>query len=568
MELLLVIVVAVVTIAVVTAVAPRLGVVTPLALVTVGVVVSLLPFVPDLLVDPEWILMGILPPLLYSAAVSLPAMEFRRDFTAISGLSIALVLLTSFALGLFFAWAVPGLGIALAIALGAILSPTDAVATSIVKRLGISPRVVTVLEGESLLNDATALVLLSSAVGATTGTFVLGEGVLDFLWAVVVAVGIGLIVGLVSLRLRALISHTAANTALGVVVPFLAYLPTEQAGGSGLVAAVVAGIVTGQGAARWFTPEQRLSDRVNWRTVEVVLEGAVFLIMGLELSAILGENERALGGFAHALGLAGAAVLIVLAVRVAWVTPFIWLQSRRARRRFGGRTMLRRFESRIDTAQARDIAHSTARGRPWHRARRRVRRALADLDYFEASPLGWRHGTIIVWAGMRGAVTLAAAQTLPRDTPSRALLVLVAFLVAAGTLLLQGGTLAWLTRVLGLGGEDHDRPSRTELDALNVHLHEAASRTLADPALRRGDGEPFDPVLRDRVARRWSAPREDDLSASAHEVLELRLAAIRAMRVRLVEIRGDGDYGSATLRHALDELDAEELSLQIRLDRA
>ncbi len=154
------------------------------------------------------------------------------------------------------------------VALGAILSPTDAVATSIVKRLGISRRVVTLLEGESLLNDATALVLLRTmiaaaalALPATTARRRTAIGSFrHFLWGVLVAVVVGALVGLLNLRLRALMHNSAANTAVGFVVPFVAYLPTEQLGGSGLVAAVVAGIVTGQGAARWFTPEQRLSD--------------------------------------------------------------------------------------------------------------------------------------------------------------------------------------------------------------------------------------------------------------------------------------------------------------------
>ncbi|MDX2377473.1 sodium:proton antiporter [Microbacterium sp. LRZ72] len=580
MELLLALVLAVVTIALATALAPRVGILAPLVLVVVGVMVSLLPFVPDVLIDPEWILMGILPPLLYSAAVSLPAMEFRRDFAAISSLSVALVIVTAFALGVFFAWVIPGLGIALAIALGAILSPTDAVATSIVRRLGISPRTVTVLEGESLLNDATALVLLSSATGAATGAFGLAESVLDFVWAVVAAVGIGLIVGLVNLRVRAWVANTAAATALSFVVPFVAYLPTEHLGGSGLVAAVVAGIVTGQGAPRWFTPAQRISDHVNWRTIELILEGAVFLLMGLELATVLSDSARDHGGLGHAAWLAAAAVAIVLVLRTGWVAPLVWLQSRRTRAHPAGRNRLRALEKRIDAAESRmpgasDTAAAAGGAdgnpaadrptpRPWHRARRRVRRALADIDYFESSPLGWRHGTIIVWAGMRGAVTLAAAQTLPRDTPSRSLIVLVAFLVAAGTLLLQGGTLAWLTRALRLG-EERTGTSRTELEALNVELHAAAAAAVADPALTRADGRAFDDATRRRVAERWSRPRDGDLTARAHETLELRLVAIRAMRARLVAVRGEGAYATATLRRALGELDAEELSLQQRL---
>ena len=151
------------SIAAATTIGPKFGVASPLILVVLGILVSLLPFVPAVTIEPEWIIAGVLPPLLYSASVSMPAMNFRREFGAIGGLSVLLVIVSSVLLGLFFAWVIPGLGVAWGIALGAIVSPTDAVATGIVKRAGLSPRVVAILEGESLLNDATALVLLRAA---------------------------------------------------------------------------------------------------------------------------------------------------------------------------------------------------------------------------------------------------------------------------------------------------------------------------------------------------------------------------------------------------------------------
>lgn len=259
-----VIVIATVTVLVIagaTALGPRLRLAGPLLLVLLGLGVSLLPFVPPFELDPEVILVGVLPPLLYSAAVSLPAIEFRRDVRPISGLAVLLVVVSAVALGFFFHAVIPGLDLYLAIALGAILSPTDAVATSIAKRLGISRRVTTWLDGESLLNDATSLVILRTMVAAAvTGSIPEGGIVGAFLWGVVVAIVVGSIIGYINLRVRALVRNPAANTAIGFVVPFVAYLPTEALGGSGLVAAVVAGIVTGQGAARRFTPEQRLSD--------------------------------------------------------------------------------------------------------------------------------------------------------------------------------------------------------------------------------------------------------------------------------------------------------------------
>ncbi|CDK01890.1 NhaP-type Na+/H+ and K+/H+ antiporters [Microbacterium sp. C448] len=577
MDLILLVVLGVVAIALVTALAPRVGVAGPLALVALGIVVSFLPFVPEFEVEPEWILAGILPPLLYSAAVSLPAVEFRRDFGLIGALSVGLVLISSLVLGGVFAVLVPGLGIALAIGLGAILSPTDAVATSIVRKLGISPRIVTVLEGESLLNDATALVLLSSALAAVTGSFSVLDTVWDFGWAVLLAIVVGAVVGFVNLRVRAWVASPTANTALSFTIPFIAYVPTEHFGGSGLVAAVVAGIVTGQGSARWFTAEQRMSDTLNWRTIELVLEGGVFLIMGLELYGLIVESEEKHQGVWHAATLAAVAILIVLAVRILYVAPLVWAQSRRARRISSLRDRFDDWDKRVTDASASGAVVGRPRRGPVRAPgegpqhprrlfnfRLRITRARADLDYYEASPLGWRHGSLIVWAGMRGAVTVAAAQTLPRDTDSRATLLLVAFFVAAGTLLIQGGTLGWVARRLGLAGSGGGA-SPEERDTLRDELQTAAATALASPELRRSDGTSFDTDIVARVRARVLQPPEDDSNARALEMSELRLAMIHAMRDRLLELRRDGTYSTAALRHSLDELDADELSIQMRL---
>lgn len=584
--MLIVVILAIVIIALATAVAPKLGIAGPLILLLLGAAVSVLPFVHIPEIDPDWILVGVLPPLLYSAAVSLPAIEFRRDFGPIAGLSFLLVIVSSVVLGFFFIAVIPGIHPTIAVALGAILSPTDAVATSIVKRLGVSRRVVTMLEGESLLNDATALVLLRTMIASVavatsvTGDARIGVGFLPaFAWGVVVAVVVGAIVGLLNLRLRALIKNSAANTALGFVVPFVAYIPTEELGGSGLVAAVVAGIVTGQGAARWFTPEQRRSDEHNWRTIELVLEGAVFLVMGLELSDIVEQNVENHNGIGTGLAVAAGALAIILLVRAAYVSLLVWLQSWRARGR--QRHRLEAMNTRLDR-----IAEGTAPPDPRYRGRRRdrsfddpraqrrlgsmrerVSRALSDLDYYQASPLGWKHGAIIVWAGMRGVVTLAAAQTLPRDdTTDRALLVFIAFAVAAGSLMLQGFTLPWLVRLLRLERPGDDSLDKAEQSALDDELRGAAVAALSSPALRRADGTPFSDELVTRIGSRMVDPPDDADAFPTRDLLELRLAMIEAMRARLNRLSSGGAYSTPALRHALAELDADQLSLELRLD--
>src|SRR5690348_4912913 len=193
-----------------------------------GIVVSLLPFVPAVDIDPEWILAGVLPPLLYSASVSMPSMEFRREFGAIGGLSVLLVVVSALVLGVFFSWVIPGLGIWWGIALGAIVSPTDAVATSIVKKLPVSPRVVSILEGESLLNDATALVLLRTAIAGAAASVSLWSVLGKFAFAVVVAAVIGVVVGKVNLMVRARVTDSTVNTVISFTVPFLAAIPAEE----------------------------------------------------------------------------------------------------------------------------------------------------------------------------------------------------------------------------------------------------------------------------------------------------------------------------------------------------
>ena len=226
----------------------------------------------------------------------------------------------------------PGISLAAGIALGAIVSPTDAVATSIVKRVGVTPRIVTVLEGESLLNDATALVLLRSAIAATAATVSFWEIVGDFVFAVVVAVVIGYLVGKGNLWLRSRVTDATVNTVISFTVPFLASVPSEVLGASGLVAAVVAGLVTGRGAIRSLSPQHRMSDVQNWRTIELILEGTVFLVMGLELSAILDDLTNEARGIELGWRVAAITLLAVLVVRALFVLPMLGLQRRSFRR--------------------------------------------------------------------------------------------------------------------------------------------------------------------------------------------------------------------------------------------
>ncbi|WP_285113916.1 sodium:proton antiporter [Leifsonia sp. fls2-241-R2A-40a] len=611
-------VLAVLTIAAATTIGPKLGIASPLILVAVGILVSLLPFVPALELQPEWIIAGVLPPLLYSASVSMPAMNFRREFGAIGGLSVLLVIVSSVLLGLFFAWVIPGLGLAWGVALGAIVSPTDAVATGIVKRAGVSPRVVAILEGESLLNDATALVLLRAAIAAAAAaSFTLGAVTLSFVYSVVVAIVFGGVVGWLNLRVRARVKDATVNTVISFTVPFLASIPAEALGASGLVAAVVAGLVTGSRAPRVLSPEHRLSDAQNWRTVELILEGLIFLTMGLELFGILQKVQNDHSGVAPAIGVAAGALVLTILVRAGFVAPLLALLARRSRRRQNMRPQLQQLQEHLTDPEAlqRGIAARLAgtgqraltpadteadesgagsgmdvpaegdvppdvdaaaavvamdpllgpRGegpritpKQAERRRRRLirrgiptvenltrfgtrlRRVIADIEYFTGAPLGWREGTIVIWAGMRGAVTVAAAQSLPSTTPGRSVLVLIAFLVAAGSLLLQGGTLGLVLKAV--------KPSR------------------ADPAAERDERRRLMELLYE-AGKSVPQPKTTERTAEAFaEHKSARLARLRAQRAALLDARDDGTFSADVLAGALSNLDADEISIDLKGD--
>lgn len=555
-ETLLGLVVALLVVALTTVVGRWAGIAAPILMVAVGVGGSFLPVFDDFVLDPEWILLGILPPLLYSAAVSMPAMHFRREFGAIAGLSVFLVIGTALALGLFFMIVIPDLGFAWGVALGAIVSPTDAVATSIIKRTPVSKRVVAILEGESLLNDATALVLLRTAIAAAAASFSFWGAVGTFAYAVVIAVLIGAVVGWLNLTVRRRATDPTVNTVLSFTVPFLAAIPAELLGASGLVAAVVAGIITGVGGPRVFSARNRLSDAQNWRTIELILEGLVFLFMGLQLTTIISDVQAVHAGVAPALLIAAGAWLLTIVVRAAYVAPLLALLSASARR-------VRRLQPRLETIAQRLESEEgekklvdafARRGRTVSRdtVRRfgpRVTRGLADIRYFQEAPLGWREGALVVWAGMRGAITLAAAQTLPEGTPQRSVLILVAFAfaVAVVSLVGQGATVAPMVTALTSAGS-HEETRQRE--------HEERRHILE--------------LLRDSAATVPAAERPADADRS--QIFEVesarRLEVLAVQRRVLLDARDSGTFDADVLAHELAVIDASQIAIELRSDRA
>lgn len=293
-------VVGIITVVTVARFSARLGIAAPLLLVIAGLGFSYLPGVPHIEVEPELILAGVLPPLLYSAAIQVPLVDFRRNLRSIFGLSVLLVVVTAFVVGLFIYAVFPALSFGAALALGAVVSPTDAVAaTAIGKRLGLPPRLVTVLEGESLVNDASALVLLKAATSTAAVLGVSAADVIDagavgvmFVYSVLMALGLGLAIGFITVFVRSKLRDPVLDTAVSFAVPFLAYIPAEALGASGVLAVVVVGIYSGHNSARFLSSPSRISERINWRTAQFLLENGVFLLMGAEIKGVIARCTR------------------------------------------------------------------------------------------------------------------------------------------------------------------------------------------------------------------------------------------------------------------------------------
>src|SRR6478672_5579299 len=272
----------------VSAISDRLHVPAPLLLIVVGAAASYVPMLPTIHLESEVVLLGLLPPLLYAAAIQTSLVDFNANRGTILRLSVLLVVVTTMAVAAVVQWLVPGLGWAASIAIGAVVAPPDAVAaTAVAKRIGLPRRVVTILEGESLLNDATALVSLRTAIAFLSGSVAVAEVGLDFLRAAGGGAIVGFVVFWVVARLRKRITDPLMDTGISFLVPFAAYVAAEEIEASGVIAVVVAGILLGHKAPIIQTAQSRITERLTWGTVAFMLENTDFLLIGLQIDWIL-----------------------------------------------------------------------------------------------------------------------------------------------------------------------------------------------------------------------------------------------------------------------------------------
>ncbi|GAA2239787.1 Na+/H+ antiporter [Streptomyces amakusaensis] len=504
--------------------ARRTPVPAPLLLVTAGLIAAYVPGVPDYTLDPHIVLPLVLPPLLHMAALDSSYLDLRANARPVALLSVGYTLFATVAVGWLAHLLIPALPLTAALVLGAVVAPPDAVAaTAIARRLGLPSRITTILQGESLVNDATAITAYRVAVAAAVGEAASwGQGIAEFALAALGGVGVGLLLMVPIHWLRTHLGEPLLQNTLSLLIPFAAYAAAEQVHASGVLAVVVVGLYLGH--RRWQVDfATRLQEEAVWRMVAFILESAVFALIGLQLPYVL-EGLGAYGvGEALAYGL--AVFFLVVAVRYVWVFPATFLP--------------RRLSARI-----------------------REREPAVD----------WRAPVIVGWAGMRGVVSLAIAFSIPLTTtggdpfPARNLILFLTFTTVIGTLVVQGLSLPALIRALKLPPPDARAQTLAEAQAQS-EASAAADRRLDELLTdeRNALPQPLQDRLRTVMERRRNAVWErlgavNELTGESADATYRRLAGemIETERSVFVDLRDRRRIDDEMLRTLLRRLDLEE----------
>ena len=494
--------------------ARRLQLPWPSLFVLGGLALGFVPGLPKLQLQPERVLLVFLPPLLFVAAIDSPVRDLKTDVWPIARLSIVLVLLTMAVVGAVMHF-VAGLDWAPALAFGAIVGPTDALAaTAVFRRIPIPRRIVALVEGESLFNDATALVAYRSAVVATaSGAFVLANALAGFAVAAVGGIAIGLIVGWLAVQLYRRLSDPPVEVVISLVIPFAAYLPADRLNLSGVLAAVTAGLAVGSRLGTIIGADTRVLWLSTWKMVNFLLNGFLFVLIGLQLPEILAGVED--GSAGELIGLIALVCFAVIATRFVYVE----------------------LASRLPNGPRAQIAVYNAE-------------------------LARRLTIVFGWSGLRGAVSLAAALALPIDFPQRNLILLLTFAVIVVTLVGQGLTLPYLARWAGWDGIEFDGDELTRARAVAYEAGLAQIARARDqwpghvPLLDR-----LESSLRDRTEH--LATEDPDETAERRqeriEHEEIQRGVIDAQRAAVIDLRDRRAINDRTLRLIERDLDLEEL---------
>ena len=501
--------------------AQRLRTPYPIVMVIGGLLLSFIPGIPRLALNPDIVFLAVLPPLLYAAAWTTSWREFRYNLISISLLAFGLVAFTVVAIALIAPSIFDGFDWRLGFVLGAVVAPTDAIAaTAIARRVGLPARIVHVLEGESLINDATGLLALQFAIAIVVQKAIptVSSGILIFLWLVAGGVGLGLVVGLIIEYFERRIDDGPIEIALSVLVPYTVYLAAEEFHSSGVLAVVTCGLFLSRRSARFFSPSVRIQIWSVWKSLNFVLNGFVFVLIGFQLPAI----RASIGEYTRPTLMIDAIVFssIVILLRIVWVFPgagVAWLMRTR-------------------------IAHQ------------------------DETPPRLREIFVIGWTGMRGVVSLAATLSLPAlvadgsPFPQRNLIVFLTFCVILVTLVLQGLTLPRLINVLGLSqasGQDCEETEarRIVIEAAIFHLENVRKKDTNEFAAI------YDDLIRHYHQRLISLqPRDDGQNelADYDRQIELSLEALRVEREAAIRLRDEGRINDEVLRSIERELDLNE----------
>ena len=495
----------------------------PVLLVIGGLILSFFPWLPVIRLDPNLVLFFFLPPLLYPAALFTSWRDFRRNLRAILFLAIGLVLFTATVVAWVAHAIIPAVPWAAAFALGAIVSPPDAIAAeAILKRLGVPVRVQAVLSGESLVNDATALVTYQFAVAAMlTGQFSLAGAVLRFILIAIGGVVVGLVIGVLARAIHRRLDDPPVQITISLLTPFLAYLIADRLTASGVLAVVTAGVYLG-----WHSPSLsarfRLQAVTFWEIVAFLLNAFVFVIIGLELPEILRQLGHESRSRLVVYGVLISATVVL--VRLAWVFPATYLP----------RWLSARFRRRNPTPS-------------------------------------WRHTLIVGWAGMRGVVSLAAALALPialgngQPFPGRSYILFLTFCVILATLVLQGLTLPFLIQWLGveddgiIDREERDARLRANEAAVDFVEHKARAEHFPEEVMERVRAEYCDRIAQLNAYCEESGNPGGEVATSVYQ--RLQHGALQVERETIIALRNSQQINDEALRRIQRDLDLAEARL-------
>jgi monovalent cation/hydrogen antiporter len=508
----------------------------PVLLVFAGLIIGFIPQLPDLALDPEVIFVIILPPLLYDAAAKTSWHEFKTVIRPIAALAITLVFFTTMAVAVTAHYLIPGFSWPLAFVLGAIVSPPDAVAaTGIIQGLGLNKKVITIIEGESLMNDASALIAYRYAVAAvTTGSFVFWQAGLQFLLVAGGGIIVGIIIGYAFALIHKKIRNNAVvETSLTLLAPFISYLAAGQFHLSGVLAVVCTGLVMAWKAPEVFSYQTRMRTKVVWDTLMFLLHGFVFILIGLQLPLILKD----LGNYplVQIIGYGLLISLVTIIVRIIWIFSTVYVQ---------------------------DIFKNK------------------NTDTISHEGDTWKNVLVVAWTGTRGIISLATALALPlvlangNAFPKRYSIIFLAFVVIFITLVIQGLSLPLLIRWLKIKPQDNSLAEEKELElhlaASTLHFIEEELPMVLSSNLKDELKSKYEILIKNltkEIRRHKKAIRNDEQlqPAPTDIIINAKLEINKFKRSILLQLHKEGQFTDTTIKKAEREMDIDELKLNLQV---